>query len=68
MGCSKNLPTTCENLSMDFDMAASPVARLLTAYLGYTYEPVSHKVNTEDCWLMSILILACSHWVFEKSF
>lgn len=44
---------------MAFDMAAGPIAGIFTTYLGYVYDPVSHKVNAQDSWLRSALILTC---------
>lgn len=44
---------------MAFDMAAGPIAGIFTTYLGYVYDPVSHKVNAQGSWLRSALILTC---------
>lgn len=57
MLCSKILLMPCENLSMAFDVAVSAIAGIFTTYLGYVYGP--QKVNAQDLYLRSLLILTC---------
>lgn len=56
MLCSKILLTPCENVSMVFD-ACWPNCWDFTTFSDYVYGP--HKVNAQDLWLRSVLILTC---------